>query len=307
MNATAAASAALQATRALPRAVSEMAAHGRPAALVYFGQAAGDDLLCTAVVDALVASGTAPVWMMSTRPDLFLHNPAVAHVVPYDEGLAYAMALLGVRRIRLRYHDYVPGEDRSLAPPEHIIRLMARRAGVEDRVHVVPRLYLAADEREQGRLAPQQIAIQSSARGAGMPIGNKEWGPDRFQSVVDALKGEFTFVQVGLPVDPVLAGAVDRRGVGIRPSAAIVASSTAFVGLVSFFMHVAKAVGTRSVIVYGGREHPSQSGYADNLNLFTAMECSPCWLWNRCPYDRDCLRRIAVSDVVAAIRQVVLR
>lgn len=304
MNARLAAAAALQAARALPRAIAEISRHGRPAALVYFGQAAGDDLMCTAVVDALVESGTHPVWMMSGRPDLFRHNPTVTHVAPYDEGLAYALSLLGVRRIRLRYHDYVPAEDRSIAPNDHIIRLMARRAGVDERVRITPRLYLDAEERDAGRIAPRQIAIQSSARGAGMPIGNKEWGPERFQAVVDALRGDFTFVQIGLPTDPLLCGVVDRRGVGIRPSSAIVAASEMFVGLVSLFMHVAKAVGTRAIIVYGGREHPSQSGYEDNVNLYTPMDCAPCWLWNTCPYDRECLRRIEPAHVVDAIRRM---
>lgn len=304
MNARALAAAAAGAARAMPRAIEAIAKHGRPAALVYFGQAAGDDLMCTAVVDALVAGGTQPVWMMTTRPEIFRNNPTVAHVVAYDEALAYALALLGVRRIRLRYHDYVADEDRSLAPPEHIIRLMARRAGVEDRVQLAPRLYLDDEERARGRFGPRQIAIQSSARGAGMPIANKEWFPDRFQAVVDALAGEFTFVQIGLPADPPLARVIDQRGTGIRQSAAIVASSEVFVGLVSFFMHMAKAVGTPAVIVYGGREHPSQSGYPENANLFTPLECAPCWLWSRCPYDRECMRRIQTTDVSAAVRRL---
>ena len=304
MNARVAAAAALQGARALPRALAEISRHGRPAAIVYFGQAAGDDLMCTAVVDALVDGGTRPVWMMSARPDLFRHNPSIAHVAPYDEGFAYALALLGVRRIRLRYHEYVAAEDRSVAPNEHIIRLMARRAGVEDRVRIAPRLYLDEGELAAGRLAPRQIAIQSSARGAGMPIGNKEWGPARFQAVVDALRDEFTFVQIGLSTDAALTGVVDRRGTGIRRSAAIVAGSATFVGLVSFFMHVAKAVGTPAVIVYGGREHPTQSGYDENVTRYTPMDCAPCWLWNTCPYDRECMRRIEPPQVVDAIRRL---
>jgi hypothetical protein len=66
-------------------------------------------------------------------------------------------------------------------------------------------------------------------------------------------------------------------------------------------------VRTPSVIVFGGREHPTQSGYAGNENLFTAMECSPCWLWNRCPYDRECLARITPANVVEAVDRVLAR
>jgi ADP-heptose:LPS heptosyltransferase len=138
-----------------------------------------------------------------------------------------------------------------------------------------------------------------------MPITTKEWLPERFQQVVDALAGEFTIVQVGTSDHPPLTGVVDLRGkTTIRQTAAVLRHSKVFIGLVGFLMHLARAVNTRSVIVYGGREHPSQSGYAENVNLFTPLECSPCWLWNRCPYDRECMRRISASDVVDAARRL---
>jgi len=290
---------------ALPRALRHIARAGRPRALVYFGLAPGDDLLCTAVTEALAATGVTPLWMMSNHADLFLNNPTIAHVVPYDDALAYALALLGVRRLRLRYHDYDPVEDRTIAPPEHFIRLMARRAGVQDRVELNPRIHLDASELAFGRLGARQLAIQSTARSARFPIANKEWFPERFQQVVDALRGEFTIVQLGLGSDPPLEGAVDLRGTTKREAAAVLHHSLAFVGLAGFFMHLAKAAGTRSVIVYGGREDPALSGYAENENLFTAMHCSPCWFWNHSPYGRECMNRIQAADVVAAVRRLV--
>lgn len=290
---------------ALPRALRHIATAGRPRALVYFGAAPGDDLLCTAVVDALVASGVSPVWMMSNHAELFRNNPAIAHVVPYDDELAYALALLGVRRMRLRYYDYDPVEDRSIAPPEHFIRLMARRAGVQDRVALSPRIYLDASDLAFGRFGDRQLAIQSSARSARFPIANKEWFPERFQQVVDALAREFTIVQLGLEADPPLQGVVDLRGTTMRQAAAALQHSAAFIGLAGFFMHLAKAVGTRSAIVYGGREDPALSGYPENENLFTAMHCAPCWYWNHSPYGRECMYRIEADHVVAAVRRIV--
>ena len=295
------------AAAAMPRALAEIARVGRPAALVYFGQAPGDDLLCTPVLDALAATGTRPVWMMSNHPDVFRHNPSVAHVVPYDDALAYALVMLGVRRIRLRYHDYLAADDRSIAPAEHIIRLMARQAGIEpSAVALAPRIYLDDAERSWGRFGERQIAIQSSTRSAAMPIANKEWFPDRFQQVVDALRGEFTIAQLGSVNEPALAGALDLRGkTTIREAAAVLFHSSVFIGLVGFLMHLAKAAGTRSVIVYGGREHPSQSGYADNVNLYTDLPCAPCWYWNHSPYNRECMHRIQATDVIGAVRALV--
>jgi len=298
----------LQAAAALPRAIAEISRHGKPQTLVYFGAAPGDDLLCTPIIESLARSGAAPVWMMSNHADLFRGNPSVAHVVKYDDGLAWALGALGVRRLRLRYHDYDPVTDRSPAPPDHIIRLMARRAGLEPSVSLAPRMYLDDSERAWGTFGERQIAFQSSTKSGGMPIATKEWLPGRFQQVVDALAPGFTIVQVGTLDHPPLAHAIDLRGkTTIREAAAVLHNSLAFVGLVGFLMHLAKAVGTRSAIVYGGREHPSQSGYDDNVNLFTELPCSPCWLWNRCPYDMTCMDRIMPEAVVRAVRGIIDR
>jgi len=273
--------------------------------VVYFGNAPGDDLLCTPVLEALVASGQSPVWMMTRHPDLFRGNPSVARVLPYDEPLAYALALLGVRRLRLRYHDYDAAHDRSVAPSEHIIRLMARRAGLDESIALAPRVYLDGQERAWGRFGARQIAIQSSGAKAAKSILTKEWFPERFQEVVDALAADFTVVQLGSTFDPPLKRTVDLRGqTTIRQAAGVLANSEAFVGLVGFLMHLAKAVGTRSVIVYGGREHPGQSGYEDNVNLYTPLPCAPCWYWTNSPYDRECMKRIQAADVIAAVRSI---
>ena len=294
------------AVRRLPAAARLLAGSPRPAALVWFGAAPGDDLLLTPVLRALHESGRAPLWVMSRHPGLFAGNPHVARVVPYDDALAAALGLLGVPRLRLRYHEYDAAADRSLAPPEHVIALLARRAGVEGRVRLAPELYLTPEESARGRLAPRQVAIQSTGRGAAMHIANKEWFPERFQEVVRLLGGELTFVQLGSAADPPLEGALDLRGkTSLREAAAILQQSVAFVGLVGFLMHLARAVGTPGVIVYGGREHPSQSGYPENHNLYTPMPCGPCWLWNRCDFGRACMDAVAAGDVAVALVDVV--
>lgn len=72
-------------------------------------------------------------------------------------------------------------------------------------------------------------------------------------------------------------------------------------------MHLARAVECPAVILYGGREAPWQSGYTCNTNLYSPLPCAPCWLWNHCDYDRECMNRITVSDVVQAIRERLAR
>jgi hypothetical protein len=289
----------------IPHAASLLRRHGRPAAVLYFGVAPGDDLLATAVLRqwSRVRGGRAAY--LTNHPALFEGNPDVAWTAPYSPHLAGALAALGVPRRRLKYHDYDPAQDRSLAGPDHIVNLMCASAGLPPTTDVAPRVFLSDEERRAWLPARRRVAVQSSALSAAMPIRTKEWFPDRMQEVVAALAGEVEIVQLGSPSDPRLHGTVDLRGrTTIREAAAVLAGASAFVGMVGFLMHLARAVATPSVIVYGGREHPSQSGYPENHNLHTDIHCSPCWLWNRCPYGMECMRRISAADVTAALAAV---
>jgi ADP-heptose:LPS heptosyltransferase len=94
----------------------------------------------------------------------------------------------------------------------------------------------------------------------------------------------------------------DLRGrTAIRQTARLLADASFHVGPEGFLMHLARAVDTRSVIIYGGRILPSEIGYPCNENLSVTPPCSPCWRSNRCDYDRVCLEQITVDMALAAI------
>jgi ADP-heptose:LPS heptosyltransferase len=136
----------------------------------------------------------------------------------------------------------------------------------------------------------------------------KEWFPERFQEVVSALRHKYNFVQIGLKSDPPLDGVLDMRGkTSLRQAAAIMSGSWVFVGLVGLLMHLARAVDCRSVIIFGGREAPNQSGYSCNENLFAELACSPCWRWSRCAHDRECMKMITADRVIEGIERQVSR
>jgi hypothetical protein len=288
-------------------ALGTLARHGRPDILLYFGRSPGDSLLCTAVLHELRARGAGRLWMQSDQPELFERNSDVDRVVPYDRSIRRLTRLLGGRVVFPDYAPYDAATDRSRPPDLHIIACMCRALGVTGEVGLRPYLALADDERRLGRLAPRQVAIQSTGASARLPMRNKEWGAERFQAVARELRSRYDLVQLGTPADPPIHGAIDERGAPLRRAAAILSQSMVFVGLVGFLMHLARAVECRSVIVYGGREAPWQSGYTGNENLGSAVPCSPCWLWNRCDYDRRCLAEITPSGVVAAIDRAAAR
>jgi hypothetical protein len=299
---------AIGAAARVPRAAALVARHGWPPAVLYFGGSPGDDLLATAVVRQWRQVRGSRPWYLTRHPSLFEGHPDVALTLDYSPELAGALTLFGARRVRLKYHDYDPLDDRSRAPAGHIINLMCGSAGLPPLEDPAPVLALSPAEIDSCSIPAPFVAVQSSVRSAAMTIANKEWGPARMQEVVGRLRSRIPVVQLGSERDPPLEGVFDLRGkTTLREAAAVLSRASVFVGMIGFLMHAARAVRTPSVIVFGGREHPTQSGYAGNENLFTAMECSPCWLWNRCPYDRECLARITPANVVEAVDRVLAR
>lgn len=276
---------------------------GIPGTLLHFGTALGDDLLCTAVFRELAKRGKKNLWIMSQHPEIFERNPDVAKVIPIDEYYAYGLELLGSRYKFLQYGRVEVATDRTLPPERHLIAEMCGCAGIEGEISLRP--YFHVDARAQAEALRDQdmVAIQSSGLGARFPTQNKEWYPERFQAVVEELASQCKFVQIGSISDPPLAGTCDLRGkTSIHQAAALLANCRLFVGGEGFLMHLARAVECPSVIVFGGRVTPWQCGYSCNTNLYSAVPCAPCWLWQPCDHERRCMQEISVAAVAAAVR-----
>jgi hypothetical protein len=290
---------------------------GLPKVLIFFGYAPGDDLLCTAVLRELRERGQDKLLMISNHPGLFVNNDDATYVravtgqhlaAGSDPALYRQFARIWRGDFKKIIYAPFDGMDRSEPPSRHIVANMCASAGITGSVSVRPYLQLTDDEKGHAAWAADRIVIQSSGMAALRPMANKQWYPERFQAVVDALHGELRFIQLGAFTDPALRNAEDYRAVtSIREAAAILHHARLYVGTVGFLMHLARAVECPGVIVFGGREAPWQSGYVCNFNLFSAVPCAPCWRFNTCDFDRRCMSDISVGDVVSAIRQMVDR
>jgi len=294
----------------LPAAAVLFARHGRPGRFFNaVGAGIGDDLLLTSVFHELQRRGRNDFWVRTTRPELYHLNRDVPVVVPPFERFDLLVKRVGTSVVYPWYTSYHPAFDRDDPTPEqHLISIMCQKAGITGTITLRPYLHLTAAEKEGGVRVRRQVAIMSSGLDAKHAMRNKNWSLEKYQGVVSALRDRYDFVQVGSPSDPPLDGTLDLRGkTSLRETAAVLHRSLAFIGQVGFLMHLARAVDCRAVIVYGGRETPAQSGYRCNENLYSAVHCSPCWRLNTCPYDRMCLERIGVSDVVEALDRQVAR
>lgn len=266
------------------------------------------DLMGTAVFRELRKRGARGLAMATHYPDLFRHNPDVDKIIHHPRPRLDRWLRQGLPLVRLGQMTYDAAHDADEPPDEHLLIQMCRRAGVTGKVELRPYLFLTREEFAAGRLGQNQVAMQSSNLASPNPMRNREWYPQRFQEVCAELRCDVTVVQIGATGDPKLEGAIDMRGrTTLRQSAAILAQSLAFVGLAGFLMHLARAVDCRSVIVYGGREKPAQTGYVANKNLYQHVRCAPCWLRNPCEFDRKCMDMVTVEQVIAATADQISR
>ncbi len=280
--------------------------HGRPTIAFAFYGGAGDALMMSAVLHAWKACHPGSrIWAITDFPELLAPGPHCDHAVVPGHAIDGFVRRLRVPVRALNYSARDESTDRDVPPPGHLIATMARLAGVRGIVELLPRIHLTPSEMQRGNAAAGAVCIQSTASNARYPIATKEWGADRFACVVAALRLDgLRVIQLGASHDPILPGAEDYRGrTSFREAAALLANSRLFIGLISGLMHIARAVNCRSVIVYGGRETPEQSGYPGNINLVRRPPCSPCWLWSRCDHRLECLTAIPPEEVINSVRQ----
>jgi len=282
--------------------VLKLCTSGRPKSIFRFDGGIGDDLICTAVLRELYKRTGDRPWMLSHYPDLFRLNPDISVIARKEKpGVNLVIKALKLPVTQLSYAQHDNGRD--IQPNRHVMTVLCESLGISGRIRKRPYLFLTNREKTRGRIHPQQIAIQTSGLAAKYAAKTKEWYPDRFQKVVNAFRGNYQFVQIGAKQDPLLEGVVDMRGkTAIRESAAILQNSLLFIGLAGFLQHLARSVDCRSVIIYGGRELPSQTGYACNRNMVSNPACSPCWLYNDCPHGVMCMSDISVEQVVTAAK-----
>ena len=277
--------------------------------IIYFGTSIGDTLLSSAVVKTLLEKNVR-VLFFTPKPELFEHINLLRPGTHYYLSNVHHNKLFSALRENWRfsgrfknlyYTQYLPEKDLDLQPAKHIITLMLEQVGILD-VSIARPWVQVPEGRPEGLPSHKPIvAIQSSGMGAVFAMKNKEWFPDRFQKVVNALKENISFIQIGVITDPLLEGVVDKRGVPITETARILKYSNLFLGLVGMAMHLAKGVGCRSIIIYGGREAAWQSGYPEDIHIVNHPTCSPCWLRNHCNHERMCMSQIQPEIIIESI------
>ena len=214
--------------------------------------------------------------------------------------MTYSSITVGYRArgVELLYEGSIP-------PRRHIARIFGDQLGLEVRdvrpSCVFDRALIHEYQRAWAHLPRPWVVVNRKS------TNNKNWMGEHWDRLIASLLNRYTVIEIGAGPDQRDPSRhphyVDLTGkLPLGQFLAVVAAGDIHVGPVSGPVHVAVAAGKPSVVIYGGYEHPDCSSYPGNINLYTALPCSPCWLLlEPCPYDRMCLSRISPEQVEEAI------
>jgi ADP-heptose:LPS heptosyltransferase len=252
----------------------------------------GDVLMCTPALRELkLRTPKLHIRFYTNYSALVRGLPYIDEVLPFDQRPRDT--------IFMRYEDVTP-------PPEHIAKVIGGNLGLDIKDIrpdcMVDRIAVKGFQKEWCRLPRPCIVVQ---RRASRWTPNKDWPPEYWGQLIHNLSRRAGIIEIGEKISDhpaPLENYVDlREGTLLEELPALLAAGDIFVGPVSGPAHVAAAVGTPAVVIIGGYEHPRNTRYNGNINLYTGVRCAPCWLREPCPYERKCLKAIHPEIVEAEI------
>ena len=197
---------------------------------------------------------------------------------------------------------------------------------VVDRERAIPPLVLPVSDQARARvsdlLTSEHINKNTPLIGVhpGAAYGGaKRWPLDRMARAADALASELGAVVV-ITAGPgekelaaALQAAISARTLNLGPRldlmalAALLERLVLFVGNDTGVTHMAAAVGTPVVVVFGPMDwNVTRPWSAKAVVVRKSPPCAPCFL-RECPLDHRCMLAVEAGDVIAAARELLAR
>jgi ADP-heptose:LPS heptosyltransferase len=255
--------------------------------------AVGDVLMCTPALRALKRLNPGCYTRFHTKfPSLVDGLPYIDEVVSQEP--------LPKTVLCLSYEECIP-------PRRHIAKIFGDCLGIrvnDIRPDCVVHPELTEAFRARWSSYPRPYIVINRRAGPWTP--NKDWPDELWQALAERLQDWATVIEIGSPSSPDLALGgkyIDLRGrTSLEELVAAIATADLHIGPISGPVHIAAAVDTPAVVIYGGYEHPECSCYPWNISLYSPLACSPCWLREPCPHGLECLRIISAQVVERSVQ-----
>lgn len=245
----------------------------------------GDELMLTGIARQMQKRDRRKVQITTPSEkfhDAWLHNPRIAH--PHERGSFQPL----------------PRRPSGLRP--YIVSKSVRQWRWRAWGQPVGELYLTAEEKAFGEAHAGRVILEPNIKAGASP--NKQWGWVRWNKLAWMLQNAgHKVTQIGPVGTPMLEGAEHVVTASMRQAAAVMATARAAVLPEGGLHHVAAAVGTPAVVIFGGFIAPAVTGYTTQQNIFTG-EGLGCGMRLPCPHCLDCMEKIKPEDILDRLMEL---
>lgn len=155
-------------------------------------------------------------------------------------------------------------------------------------------IYLTLQEVAFGEHYQDRVIIEPHLKRKASP--NKDWGILNWVRVAELMRrAGIRYAQLGPRGTRILEGAEHIVTDTFRQAAAVLANSVACVVPEGGLHHAAAALGIPAVVIYGGFISPKQTGYEDQVSIFTGG--SPCGMRIPCSHCAKAMSQIKPDRV----------
>ena len=265
---------------------------------VYMDWNVGDEIIALPAYEALKKKYPDSVIEVQTRhPDLLKGNPFVDRVNPRE-------SLEPDRVVDL--HRSPPGTSRI----DFIRRLVGVSSLPEPKVYLTGEEILRVKEKWLTPTVGFRIAVCASLEW----FFARQWEKNKLEEVVDYLirRHNAQIFILGKNVEPLPVGINLINQTNLREAAALLSQCDLFMGSDSGLLHLALAVRTPSVGLFGPL-NPAYliSGRPSFIPLYSEVECRGCWSEGRMKYRDhcpkivpDCMTSISTASVIQAAEKL---
>jgi lipopolysaccharide heptosyltransferase II len=223
-----------------------------------------------------------------------------------------------------RHVPYVEGSPNAHDVSQYVAAV-SNRFSASPVPHKAPRLYFSENEKRVAKLLTGDRALPIAiAPGGGnnakLFMPQKRWLPERYQELAERLIQEeqaTLFVCGDASEAPLLKSLADRfpknvqilaGKMSLRETAAVISQCRLFIGNDSGLFHVAGAVGTPVVGVFGPTSpHGKMPTWGPYQLLYSQEPCSPCYKHGQappCPYELQCMVHISTQSALEAAQSL---
>lgn len=266
------------------------------------GNGFGDNLMASAVIKGIhLQYPTLRIIVLARHSEIFKNNPYVFRI--YGLRDIPILVRLRMRIIWLKYKCPNRKQRKNNDKPHFIdsmydclpFRILSRC--------YEPCIFFSERElsyrKEELKQLPRPLVAISPYGKKDRYLQSKVYPYDKWQLFVKLLrKAGINIIQIGLSSEgPLLDGTLDYRDLGYRDTAVVLSYCDVVITHGGGIMHLATAVKTSCLVIYGGIEDPVVSGYERNKNICVKLDCAPCWRKKLC-LESKCLKMIS-PEIIA--------